>query len=241
MTAKQLFKRAACVAALLAGLALAQAVPPAGGNNSPDQLNTVLTRMDQTAQKFRTTQADFTWDQYQKVVDETETQKGTLYFRRAKGGIEMAAQITEPTKKYVLFSDSKVRMYEPSPLDRETVYNTGKNKADVESFMVLGFGGGGHALLKSFDVRYLGSEDAQGVKADKLELVPKSQRTRNTFSQIVLWIDPARGVSVQQKLLSPEGDYRLAKYSNIQLNPKIPDDVFKLKTTAKTTVVSPQG
>jgi outer membrane lipoprotein-sorting protein len=213
-----------CVLTVLAGLALAQAAPPAGGNNSVDQLNTVLTRMDQTAEKFRTTQA-----------------KGTLYFRRAKGGIEMAAQITEPNKKYVLFDDSKVRMYEPAPLDRETVYNTGKSKADVESFMALGFGGGGHALLKSFDVRYLGTEDAQGVKADKLELVPKSQRTRNTFSQIVLWIDPARGVSVQQKLLSPEGDYRLAKYSNIQLNPKIPDDVFKLKTTSKTTVVSPQG
>ena len=240
MTTKQAFKCGVSSLALLAGLALAQAAPPAGGN-SADQLNSVLTRMDQTAEKFRTTQADFTWDQYQKVVDETETQKGKLYFRRAKGGIEMAAQITEPGKKYVLFSDSKVRMYEPSPLDRETIYNTGKNKADVESFMVLGFGGGGHALLTSFDVRYLGTEEAQGVKTDKLELVPKSQRTRNTFSQILLWIDPARGVSVQQKLLSPEGDYRLAKYSNIQLNPKIPDDVFKLKTTGKTTVVSPQG
>lgn len=237
---KQLFKSGVCALAL-AGAALAQAVPPAGGNDAPDQLNAVLTRMDQTAQKFRTTQADFTWDQYQKVVDETDTQKGTLYFRRAKGGVEMAAQITEPNKKYVLFSDSKVRTYEPPPLDRETVYNTGKHKADVESFMVLGFGGGGHALLKSFDVRYLGTEDAQGVKADKLELVPKSQATRNTFAQILLWIDPARGVSVQQKLLSPEGDYRLAKYSNIQLNPRIPDDVFKLKTTGKTTVVSPQG
>jgi outer membrane lipoprotein-sorting protein len=240
LTTKQVFKCGVCGLALLAGLALAQAASPAGGD-SPDQLKSVLTRMDQTAEKFRTTQADFTWDQYQKVVDETETQKGTLYFRRAKGGIEMAAQITEPNKKYVLFNDSKVRTYQPPPLDRETVYNTGKHKADVETFMVLGFGGGGHALLKSFDVRYLGTEDAQGVKADKLELVPKSQATRNTFAQILLWIDPARGVSVQQKLLSPEGDYRLAKYSNIQLNPKIPDDVFKLKTTGKTTVVSPQG
>lgn len=238
---KQVLK-SACVAAMLAGLALAQAAAPAaGGNDSAEQLNAVLTRMDENAKNFRTGEADFVWDQYQKVVNETETQKGTLYFRRGKGGVEMAAQIAEPGKKYVLFSDSKVRVYEPAPLDRETVYNTGKNKADVESFMVLGFGGGGHALLKSFDVRYLGTEEAQGVKAAKLELVPKSQRVQNTFAQIVLWIDPARGVSVQQKLLSPEGDYRLAKYSNIQLNSKIPDDVFKLKTTGKTTVVAPQG
>lgn len=224
---------------VLLGGALAQNTPPAA--DSSQQLNAILTRMDQTADKFRTTEADFVWDQYQKVVNETETQNGKLYFRRTKGNLEMMAQIIEPNRKYVLVSDSKVRVYEPAPLDRETVYNTGKNKADVESFMVLGFGGGGHSLLKSFDVHYLGTEEAQGLKAAKLELVPKSVKLRNTFSQILLWIDPARGVSVQQQLMEPEGDYRLAKYSNIQINPKISDEVFKLKTTGKTTVVAPQG
>jgi len=41
--------------------------------------------------------------------------------------------------------------------------------------------------------------------------------------------------------LEPSGDFRLAKYSNIQLNQKLPDNVFKLKTTGKTKSVSPQG
>ena len=48
-------------------------------------------------------------------------------------------------------------------------------------------------------------------------------------------------VSVQQQLFEPSGDYRLAKYSDIQLNQKIPDSEFKLKTTGKTKFVSPQG
>ena len=112
---------------------------------------------------------------------------------------------------------------------------------DFESFVVLGFGGRGHDLLRSFDVHYLGSEQAQGVNAAKLELVPKSAKVRNTFDHILLWIDPARGVSVQQQFFEPSGDYRLAKYSNIQLNGKIPDSAFKLKTTGSTKVVSPQG
>jgi len=194
--------------------------------------------MDQTAEKFKTTGADFVWDQYAKVVNETDTQKGKLYFRRTKDGVEMAADITDPGQKYVLFRDGKARVYQPS-IDQETVYNTGKNKADFESFVVLGFGGRGHDLEKSFDVRYLGTEEAQGVKTAKLELIPKSQKVRNTFSQILLWIDPARGVSVQQKFLEPSGDYRLAKYSNIQINTKISDSVFKIRTTGKTRVVSP--
>jgi hypothetical protein len=41
--------------------------------------------------------------------------------------------------------------------------------------------------------------------------------------------------------VEPSGDYRLAKYNDIELNQKIPDTVFKLKTTSRTKTVSPQG
>jgi len=234
---KRALTTAIAMLAVLLGVALAQNAQSASGG-SGSELNAILTRVDRTAEKFKTTEADFVWDQYAKVVNETDTQKGKLDFRRAKNGVEMAAHITEPAEKYVLFRDGKARVYQPS-IDQETVYNTGKNKADFESFVVLGFGGRGHDLEKSFDVRYLGTEEAQGVKTAKLELIPKSQKVRNTFSQILLWIDPARGVSVQQKFLEPSGDYRLAKYSNIQINTKISDSVFKIRTTGKTRVVSP--
>ena len=40
------------------------------------------------------------------------------------------------------------------------------------------------------------------------------------FQTITLWIDPARGVAVQQQVREPSGDYRLTKYSNIQINQK---------------------
>ena len=64
---------------------------------------------------------------------------------------------------------------------------------------------------------------------------------RNNIARILLWIDPARGVSVQQQFFEPSGDYRLAKYSDIQINQKLPDNVFKLKTSGKTKFLAPQG
>lgn len=204
------------------------------------ELEKILDQMDKTASAFRNTQTEFIWDQYQKVVDETDTQKGKVYFRRSGDETQMAADIEEPDKKYVLFSDSKVQIYQPR-IDQITVYNAGKNRAEFESFLVLGFGGSGHDLLKSFDVKYLGTEKIGDVTAAKLDLTPKSQKVRNTFAHIVLWIDPDRGVSVQQQLFEPSGDYRLAKYSSIELNQKVPDSVFKIKTTPKTKTVSPQG
>ena len=203
-------------------------------------LESVLSSMDKAAASFRSAQCDFVWDQYQKVVDEHDYQKGTMYFRRQGNDLQMAANIASPAKKYVLFTGDLVSLYQPS-IDQVTQYNPGKNKADFESFLVLGFGGRGHDLEKSFDVNFAGMEQVQGANAAKLELTPKSQRVKNMFQTITLWIDPARGVSVQQQFQEPSGDYRLAKYSNIQLNQKIPGDVFKLKTTGHTKVIKPSG
>jgi len=211
------------------------------GAQSNAALEGVLDQMDKTAANFHTTEASFAWDQYQKVVDETDTQKGKVYFRHSGNQIQMAADISEPAPpKYVLFADNKVQIYEPK-IERVTVYDTGKNRAEFESFLVLGFGGGGHEMLKSFDVKYLGQETLEGIQTAKLDLVPKSVSVRNTFNHIILWIDPARGISIQQQLFNPQGDFRLAKYSEIKLNEKIPDSEFKLKTTDKTKFVSPQG
>ncbi len=201
------------------GFALAQGANP--------QLEKVLDEMDKAAAGFKTAQANFVWDQYTKVVNDHDNQKGTIYFRRDPKGVQMAADITEPGKKYVLYTGNTVRVYQPG-IDQVNKYDVGKNKSDIESFMVLGFGGRGHDLLKSFDVKYDGTEKIGNVDAQKLELTPKSQSLRNNFSRIVLWIDPETGMSVQQQLFSPNGDYRLAKYSNIKRNEKIADTVFKL-------------
>jgi outer membrane lipoprotein-sorting protein len=203
-------------------------------------LQKVLSQMDATAADFHTAQANFVWEQFFKVVNDKDTQKGTVYYRRSGKEIQMMADISDPPKS-VLFSDGKVQVYEPK-LKRVTVYEAGKNREAVESFLVLGFGGSGRDMLKSFDVKYLGTEEVGGVKAAKLELVPKADRVRGIFAKIWLWIDPAHGISVQQQFFEPSGDYRLANYSDLKINQKIPDSSFKLKTTGDTKVISsPKG
>src|SRR6266436_8488283 len=222
---------------LVIGCLLAAAAWPQSDSAGLDK---VLTQMDAAARNFRTTEARVVWDQYQKVINETETEKGKIYFRREGGEIQMAADFVEPDKKYVIYIGGKVQVYQPK-IDQVNEYNPGKNRSDLESFLVLGFGGGGHDLLKSYEVKFLGPETVNGAATEKLELVPKSTRLRNNVARILLWIDPARGISVQQQFFEPSGDYRLVKYSEIQVNQKLPDSAFKLKTTGKTKFVSAQG
>jgi outer membrane lipoprotein-sorting protein len=160
-----------------------------------------------------------------------------MYFSRSGKDVEMSAEIKQPAPKFVLFKAGTVRIYEPR-IDQVTVYNVGKNKADFEAFLVLGFGGAGHDLIKNFEVRYGGS-DPEVAGAYKLELVPKSASARNTFPLITLWIDADRGIAVKQRFDQGGGNYRDARYSNTKVNQKLPDGVFKPKK-AKTTV-TPQG
>jgi outer membrane lipoprotein-sorting protein len=208
--------------------------------SDPAGLEHVLTQMDTAAKNFHTAQASLTADQYTKVVDEKETQKGKVYYERRGNEVDMAADITEPDKQYAIYANGKAQVYNPK-IDQVNEYEPGKSRSQIEAFLLLGFGGGGHALLSTYDVKYLGSETVSGTNAAKLELTPKSQQLLNNISKILLWVDPAKGVAVQMQLFFPGGDYRLTRYSDIQINQKLPDSAFKLKTTGKTKFVPPQG
>lgn len=194
--------------------------------------------MDAAAAQFRSASADFVWDQYQKVVNETDTQKGKVYFRRdAKGkDTEMAADIQSPEQKYVLVSGGKIQFYQPK-INQVNEYSVGKNSSEVDSFVVLGFGGSGHDLQQQFEIKFDGNEDIDGVKTAKLELTPKAPKVKNMFEKIILWLDAPRGISLKQQAFEPSGDYRVAHYGNIKVNTKIPDDVFKLHTSGRTKTV----
>ena len=222
-----------CLGLLPASAGWAQTAPDA-------DLQPVLNGLDRAAANFKSAQAEFVWDQFTKVVNDHDLQKGVVYYRRLAGEVQMAADITQPAGKYVIFSAGKVDVYQPE-IEQVTEYIAGKNQSEFESLLVLGFGGSGRDLVKNFVVHYGGTETVDGVSTVKLDLVPKATKVRNMFSRIILWIDPARGISVQQQFLEPSGDYRLAKYTNVKLNEKVPDGAFKLKTTGKTKWVRPQG
>ncbi len=230
--------------ALGAGITMAQEKPASDSEAArppaKENLESVLDLMDRTAANFRTVETDFVWDQYSKVVDDHDKQSGKMYFRRVGTNVEMASEITSPDKKFVLFTGGKVQVYQPK-IEQVTEYNAGKNRADFESFLVLGFGGRGHDLEKTFDVKYSGVDSVNGIATFRLELTPKAQRVKGIFQTITLWIDREHGMSVQQKFVEPTGDYRLANYTNIKSNAKLADGVFKLKTTSKTKFITPQG
>ena len=220
-------------------IARVELLTPAPNN----ELEAVLTEMDCASTSFTTAQADFEWQNYQKVVDETEKQTGKVYFRRSgKNGSNVDAmfEVATPAPKQVLFDSNKVQLYNPK-IDQITEYQPGKSKADVDAFLNLGFGGRGHELLKSYEIKMMGWETVDGTRTAKLQLTPLSPRVRSMFSQFILWIDPQRDLPLNQQVMEPAGDYWLSHYTGPILGKKISDDHFHIKTTPNTKIVKPEG
>lgn len=219
----------------LTTVVMAQSAPSSSGT-----LDTVLAQMDAAAQKFHSAQADFERDQYQRVVDNTDTQKGTIYFLRSGNATQMSLRMTQfngqPDEKDVVFKDGVLQFYQPK-IEQMTVIHAGNNQQQFESFLTLGFGGSGSDLKKNWDITYLGEETIDGVKTVKLDLVGKQASVRNMFQHVTIWVDPTRAISLKQEFFEPSGDTNTASYHNIRYNQKVPLSVFSIKTTSKTTVV----
>jgi len=236
MTLSRILPMVLAASLLSSALLPAQQKPANSGS-----LEAALKKMDEAAANFHTTQADFEWDRYEKVIDEVDDiQSGTIYYRRNGKEVEMKADINKPDQKFVLFTNGKIQVFLPKP-NQLTVHDSGNNRAEIEAYLVLGFGGSGQDLTKAFTVTYEGAETIGDVPTAKLKLVPKSDKVRNNFQEILLWIDLNRGISVQQKFTDPQGDYRLAKYFSVRINEKISNDVFQLKTNKNTQTITHGG
>jgi outer membrane lipoprotein-sorting protein len=188
-------------------------------------LDKVLAQMDAASARFQNAQADFVWDNYTKIVDDHEMQKGTIYFERVGGQTQMAALVQQPTKKTVVYKDATLSYYDPS-LDQLNVFSAGKNKAQYESFLTLGFGGSGKDLKAAWQVSDLGAETIDNVATEKLDLQSDQAKSANIL-HITIWVDPARAVSLKQVFYYTSGDTRTSVFTNIRYNEKkMPKGVF---------------
>src|ERR1700728_4157199 len=136
---------------LVAALTLTAAGTSFAQTPSP-QLTYVLKQLDTASAKFQRATADFQWDYYEKIVHDTSTQKGSIYFEREKGSTDMGAILVDPSAgpkykpiKVIQYQGGTVQIFDPG-VDQITVLHEAGNQAEIQSFLPLGFGGSGTGL-----------------------------------------------------------------------------------------------
>jgi outer membrane lipoprotein-sorting protein len=211
---------------------------PAFAQPKPGHLDEVLRQMDAASVKFKSAEADFQWDLFERVVNQTTSQKGTIYFEKDGAKTEMGAKIVSPAIKLLEYRDGTLRVFDPGP-DHLTTILARKNQAQMESFLTLGFGGSGKDLARAWTVSDLGTESlsdgSHQVETAKLDLVSKDPGVRNSITHVTVWVDAERGISLKQVFYMPSEDRRTAVYTNIRYNERVDQKPYEIKTDGKTT------
>jgi hypothetical protein len=226
--------RRIAVSLLFSTVALAIAPVSLNAQPKPGHLDEVLRQMDAANLKFQYAEAKFQWDLYERVVKQTTTQAGTIFFKKQGATTVMGAKIESPSLKFLEYRNGTLRLFDPVS-DHLTIITSKGNQAQMESFLTLGFGGSGKDLVKAWTISDLGDELLNGVQTAKLDLVPKDPAVRNNCTHLTIWVDPVRGISLKQSFYMPSEDYRTAVYTDIKYNQKVDEKQYQINTDSKTT------
>lgn len=204
--------------------ALGLNLPAAGA----DALEAVLARMDQEAAGFRDLTAQLTKTSYTAVLNESSQESGSVWIKRSGArDLTMKVEFTGPNERALGFENSKGQIYYPK-IRSVQIFDLGKSRRLVDQFLLLGFGTPGKEVAKNYRLAVAGEEAVAGQKCTRVELIPKSAEVLQHLQKVELWIPENAGHPVQQKLFQLGGDYTVIIYTDLKLNPKLPETAFRL-------------
>ena len=190
-------------------------------------LQTTLNRMDALSGNFKGMKADLRQVSHLDVIKEDTVDNGSIAVKRnGPKDVRMLVDIKPPNERKAFIGGGKVQVYYPK-LNLVQEYEFGKTSSLRDQLMVLAFGSNSRDLLSAYSIRFVGPDTVAGRQASVIELTPKDKELAARFPRIQLWIDDQSGMTVQQKLFQPGGDYLMATYTN-QQQANLPDSAVKL-------------
>lgn len=193
----------------------------------------IFSRLDQAAQSFVGATAGIRVTTHTGVIDEDETQVGTVAVKRSSPNeMQFLINFTGQDAQAIALRGRTLQIYYPK-LNTVREYDVGKYKDLAQKLILLGFGMPGRELAANYDVSNLGDERIQSQDSVHLQLTPRAAEVLKQLSRVDLWISLKTNCPVQQKFYMPGGDYRLATYSDVKINPPLPASALDLPKAAK--------
>jgi outer membrane lipoprotein-sorting protein len=192
----------------------------------------ILAKIDTAAASFQGLIADVKQVSHLNIMpNDDETSIGTIVVKRPRPKALRALLEFKPPNQYAAAFDGKTAQRYLPKLNLIEIYDVDKKFGGlVDQYLLLGFGASSAELKQVYDIAYVGAETVAGKKATKLALTPKKPDKALHLTKAEIWYADDLGIAVQQKLFTgTEGDYLLATYTNIKLNPQIPDSDVTLK------------
>ncbi|MGA3189907.1 MAG: hypothetical protein ABSF22_22610 [Bryobacteraceae bacterium] len=205
-----------------------------------DSLDAVLTRMDQAAKTFHSLSADVRRTDYSSLFSETKGEDGKFKMMKRGKTVILLAEFIGQDARTIGIAGTTVQIYHPKANSVDE-YDTRKYSKSADLLILVGFGTSRADLEKKYTISLGASETIGNTKTTRIDLLPKSKEEKNFFNMIQLWIPEDKGNPIQEKILSGKEskDYNLLAYSNMKINPDLPESAFELKLPAGVKPIKP--
>ncbi len=232
----------------VAALALATAAGAYAQATSP-QLTYVLKQLDTASAKFQRATADFQWDYYERVVQDTTTQKGYIYFERDKGSTDMGAVLVDPNAG-PKSKPIKVIQYQSWHCSRCSIPASTRSpfftKPAIRPRSKASSPSASAAVAPTSPAP--GTSPTSAPKPSPTTVSPSKSKSSTSSARTPTAArtsptspsgsTPRAPSPSSRSSTTPAGDYRTATYSNIKVNGNVHKDQFAIKKDKNTTIVN---
>src|SRR5262249_11955539 len=177
----------------------------------------ILRSLEAQGRTLKTMQAEFVETKVSVLLGDKEETRGSVLLQ-VPGRLRWNYLTPKPSA--MLIKDGRFERYFPQT---KQVFR-GQAKGDAD--LLVGFGPGAAELGRKYEVSLTGEESVAGAAAYVLKLKPRS--AGGLFKEIQLWVDKARSLPVQTRLVEPTDDYTTIQFGNVVLNRPLPGNAFDL-------------
>lgn len=219
--------RMAPLLATLLAIGSAGTIPGPGQSKLSAEARRVLDRMDARAKSLTTLTADLKQTKVTIVVDDESRKAGKLYYKRNQLKSTFRVDYQEPVHSTILLEKGKVSILEPRIKRYQEIHTgNGSRTAELPLFWI---GRSSRTIRRDYDVRHISTDRIDDRPTSLLELNPRSTATQSMFSRIELWVDHEYWIPIQTRLIEASEDHLTLLLSNIKINPRLSDRIFRLK------------
>ncbi len=205
-----------CVVSLLIGV-LGASAPLGEAQKARDLLDEIYERGKPTESTLKTLTASFVETSTSTLLAKPLVARGTVAVERPS---RIVLDYTEPDVRRVLIDGSTLLVTWPSRSIRQQ-QDIGAAQGRVQKYFV---GKSPEELRRHFKI---GARDAAERKGTwHVELVPTRKQLQEGVSRIELWIAQDTILPMSMRLTFPNGDTKLMEFSDVKVNPVLPQDTF---------------
>jgi outer membrane lipoprotein carrier protein len=217
------------IAAALWGLA---AAPARGqGTTAAPQLTAaqVVSRVQAFYASTGDYEADFTQTYFHRLFNKTQNSYGHVYIEKPG---KMRWEYTRPERKLFVADGTTLWVYEP---DAQQAFR--QSLANSQLPTAITFLAGGGDLARDFRPRLLPAAQQGFAQGYVLELRPRQPSA--AFDRLLLYVDPTTFQVSRTLVVDQPGNRNRMDFTNVQLNPGIPDARFHFTPPNGTRIITP--